>query len=324
MRAAVHWKDYELPDASSGERLERWGEILLIRPDPQILWDTPRTDPLWQKAHARYHRSGTGGGHWERLRPLPDVWEIGYDAPESGLAGLRFRLKPMGFKHTGLFPEQAVNWERMAVLIRGAGRPVRVLNLFGYTGGATLACAAAGASVTHVDASKGMVAWGRENAALSGLADKPIRWLVDDCGKFVAREQRRGNTYDGIVMDPPSYGRGPGGEVWKLEEQIDGLIAQCAALLSDNPLFFAVNSYTAGLSPSVMTYMLNTRLLPRFGGGTQADEIGLPVMCGGFSPPRVLPCGATALWLSAGTADKPDEGGEGHGYASGGRRVFSV
>ena len=218
--------------------------------------------------------------------------------------GLRFRLKPMGFKHTGLFPEQAVNWEAMASLIREAGRPVKVLNLFGYTGGATLACAAAGAQVTHVDASKGMVAWGRENAVLSGLADRPVRWLVDDCGKFVAREQRRGNTYDAIVMDPPSYGRGPGGEVWKLEEQIDGLIGQCAALLSDNPLFFAVNSYTAGLSPSVMQYMLETRLFPRFGGAAFSDEIGLPVTDGGFSPRRVLPCGATALWRAADETDK--------------------
>ncbi len=304
MRAAEHWKDYELLDASSGERLERWGDILLIRPDPQILWETPRTDPRWRKAHAWYHRSGTGGGHWERLRALPDVWEIGYEVPEAGLTGLRFRLKPMGFKHTGLFPEQAVNWEAMASLIREAGRPVKVLNLFGYTGGATLACAAAGAQVTHVDASKGMVAWGRENAALSGLADRPIRWLVDDCGKFVAREQRRGNTYDAIVMDPPSYGRGPGGEIWKLEEQIDGLIGQCAALLSDNPLFFAVNSYTAGLSPSVMQYMLETRLFPRFGGAAFSDEIGLPVTDGGFSPRRVLPCGATALWRAADETDK--------------------
>ena len=194
MRAATRWKDYELIDAADGERLERWGDILLIRPDPQILWKTPRRSPLWNKAHARYHRSHTGGGQWERLKPLPDVWEIGYGS-------LRFRLKPMGFKHTGLFPEQAVNWDAMSAWIREAGRPIRVLNLFGYTGGATLACTAAGAHVTHVDASKGMVAWGRENAAASGLADRPMRWLVDDCGKFVQREQRRGNTYDAILMD---------------------------------------------------------------------------------------------------------------------------
>ena len=285
MRAATRWKDYELIDAAAGERLERWGDILLIRPDPQILWKTPRRSPLWNKAHARYHRSNTGGGQWERLKPLPDVWEIGYGS-------LRFRLKPMGFKHTGLFPEQAVNWDAMSAWIREAGRPIRVLNLFGYTGGATLACTAAGAHVTHVDASKGMVAWGRENAAASGLADRPIRWLVDDCGKFVQREQRRGNTYDAILMDPPSYGRGPGGEVWKLEEQIYDLVEQCAALLSDRPLFFAINSYTTGLSPSVMQYILGTLVSPKHAGVLSADEIGLPVTQSGL----VLPCGATALW----------------------------
>ena len=285
MRAATRWKDYELIDAADGERLERWGDILLIRPDPQILWKTPRRSPLWNKAHARYHRSHTGGGQWERLKPLPDVWEIGYGS-------LRFRLKPMGFKHTGLFPEQAVNWDAMSAWIREAGRPIRVLNLFGYTGGATLACTAAGAHVTHVDASKGMVAWGRENAAASGLADRPMRWLVDDCGKFVQREQRRGNTSDAILMDPPSYGRGPGGEVWKLEEQIYDLVEQCAALLSDRPLFFAINSYTTGLSPSVMQYILGTLVSPKHAGVLSADEIGLPVTQSGL----VLPCGATALW----------------------------
>ena len=285
MRAATRWKDYELIDAADGERLERWGDILLIRPDPQILWKTPRRSPLWNKAHARYHRSHTGGGQWERLKPLPDVWEIGYGS-------LRFRLQPMGFKHTGLFPEQAVNWDAMSAWIREAGRPIRVLNLFGYTGGATLACTAAGAHVTHVDASKGMVAWGRENAAASGLADRPMRWLVDDCGKFVQREQRRGNTYDAILMDPPSYGRGPGGEVWKLEEQIYDLVEQCAALLSDRPLFFAINSYTTGLSPSVMQYILGTLVSPKHAGVLSADEIGLPVTQSGL----VLPCGATALW----------------------------
>ncbi|MBQ1204170.1 MAG: class I SAM-dependent methyltransferase, partial [Loktanella sp.] len=245
MRAANQWKDYELLDTSRGERLERWGDIYLIRPDPQILWDTPRRHPAWKQAHARYHRSNTGGGQWERLRSLPDSWQIRY-------GDLHFALKPMGFKHTGLFPEQAVNWDAMAGFIRQANRPIRVLNLFGYTGAATLACVAAGAHVTHVDASKGMVAWGKENAVLSGLADKPMRWLVDDCGKFVQRELRRGNTYDGILMDPPSYGRGPGGEVWKLEEQIYPLVAECVKLLSDNPLFFLINSYTTGLSPSVM------------------------------------------------------------------------
>ncbi len=282
MRAAENWKDYELLDASGGERLERWGEIILIRPDPQIVWNTPKTHPLWKKAHARYHRSKSGGGQWEVYRPIPDAWEIGYDT-------LRFRLKPMGFKHTGLFPEQAVNWDMMGDMIRTAGRPIRVLNLFGYTGGATLACAKAGASVTHVDASKGMVTWGRENVTASGLADKPIRWLVDDCGKFVAREQRRGNTYDAILMDPPSYGRGPGGEVWKLEEQIYDFVAECVKLLSDDPLFVVINSYTAGLSPSVMHYILGSLIK---GGTVTADEIGLPVTQSGL----VLPCGSTAVW----------------------------
>ena len=285
MRAAEQWKDYELLDASRGERLERWGDILLIRPDPQVLWDTPRRDSRWKQAHARYHRSHTGGGQWERLRPLPDSWQISY-------GGLTFALKPMGFKHTGLFPEQAVNWDLMQGLIRGAGRSVRVLNLFGYTGAATLACVEAGAHVTHVDASRGMVAWGRENAVLSGLSDRPMRWLVDDCGKFVQRELRRGNTYDGILMDPPSYGRGPGGEVWKLEEQIYPLVAECVKLLSPRPLFFLINSYTTGLSPSVMQYVLGSLMPAGSGGRLEADEIGLPVTDSGL----VLPCGATALW----------------------------
>ena len=285
MRAANNWKDYELIDTSRGERLERWGDILLIRPDPQILWDTPRKDPRWKQAHARYHRSNTGGGQWEKYRPIPDSWQITY-------GDLRFALKPMGFKHTGLFPEQAVNWDLMADLIKKENRPVKVLNLFGYTGAATLACVAAGAHVTHVDASKGMVAWGKENAVSSGLADKPMRWLVDDCVKFVQREQRRGNVYDGILMDPPSYGRGPGGEVWKLEEQVYPLVAECVKLLSDDPLFFLINSYTTGLSPSVMQYVLGTLLPKNIGGHLSADEIGLPVTDSGM----VLPCGATAMW----------------------------
>ena len=285
MRAANNWKDYELLDTSRGERLERWGDIILIRPDPQILWDTPRKDPRWKQAHARYHRSNTGGGQWERYRPIPDSWQISY-------GDLQFALKPMGFKHTGLFPEQATNWDLMSDLIKKENRPVKVLNLFGYTGAATLACVAAGAHVTHVDASKGMVAWGKENATSSGLADKPMRWLVDDCVKFVQREQRRGNTYDGILMDPPSYGRGPGGEVWKLEEQVYPLVAECVKLLSDDPLFFLINSYTTGLSPSVMQYVLGTLLPENIGGHLSADEIGLPVTASGM----VLPCGATALW----------------------------
>ena len=285
MRTAENWKDYELLDASGGERLERWGDIILIRPDPQILWDTPRRDPRWKQAHARYHRSNTGGGQWERYRPIPDSWQIAY-------GDLLFALKPMGFKHTGLFPEQAVNWDAMAALIQKENRPVRVLNLFGYTGAATLACVAAGAHVTHVDASKGMVAWGKENAVASGLSGRPMRWLVDDCGKFVQRELRRGNTYDGILMDPPSYGRGPGGEVWKLEEQIYPLVAECVKLLSDDPLFFLINSYTTGLSPSVMQYVLGSLLPKGIGGTLSADEIGLPVTASKMT----LPCGATAMW----------------------------
>lgn len=287
MRVAENWKDYELIDATDGERLERFGDVLLIRPDPQIIWHTPRKDPRWESANARYLRSKTGGGHWEMRRKTPECWQIGY-------GDLRFNLKPMGFKHTGIFPEQAVNWDLMAGMIRKADRPIRVLNLFGYTGAATLACVAAGAHVTHVDASKGMVNWGRENAVLSGLAEKPMRWLVDDCGKFVQRELRRGNTYDAIVMDPPSYGRGPGGEVWKLEDQIYDLVAQCVRLLSDHPLFFLINSYTTGLSPAVMQYILATLMQGR-GVSTAADEIGLPVTANGL----VVPCGATAMWLSA-------------------------
>lgn len=290
MRAADNWKDYELIDTSRGERLERWGDILLIRPDPQILWDIPREDPRWKSAHARYHRSSTGGGHWEKYRKMPDVWKIGY-------GGLTFRLKPMGFKHTGVFPEQAVNWDLMAGMIRrekekDPDREIRVLNLFGYTGAATLACMAAGAHVTHVDAAKGMVQWAKENAEASGLADRPVRWLVDDCGKFIRRETRRGNKYDGIVMDPPSYGRGPGGEIWKLEDNIYEFLTLCLPVLSEKPLFVLLNSYTTGLSPSVMAYMLTTLMKPRFGGEVSADEIGLPVTNTGLC----LPCGSTAIW----------------------------
>ena len=285
MRAANGWNDYELLDTSGGERLERWGDILLIRPDPQILWRSPRRDPRWQTAHARYHRSKTGGGHWETLRPLPESWRIRYGA-------LTFGLKPMGFKHTGLFPEQAVNWDWCRRTIQQAGRPLKVLNLFAYTGGATLACAAAGAAVTHVDASKGMVAWAKENAVLSGLADRPLRWLVDDCVKFVQREIRRGNTYDGILLDPPSYGRGPGGEVWQLEEKLYDLLIDCRRLLTPESCFLIINSYTTGLSASVMGYLLGELLPPQLGGDVQCDEIGLPVTSTGL----VLPCGATAIW----------------------------
>lgn len=287
MRTA-NWQDYELIDTSAGERLERWGEVILIRPDPQIIWDTPKKHPLWKQAHARYVRSNTGGGSWQEYRKVPVMWKISYQE-------LTFQLKTMGFKHTGIFPEQAVNWDFMADTIRAAkaqGRRAKILNLFGYTGAATLACAAAGAEVCHVDASKGMVAWAKENSAASGLSGKPIRWLVDDCVKFVQREQRRGNTYDGIVMDPPSYGRGPGGEVWKLEEQLYSLVQACLPVLAREPLFFLLNSYTTGLSPSVMEYVLGILLEPEFGGQVSSDEIGLPVTVTG----KVLPCGSTAMW----------------------------
>ena len=284
MWKADQWKDYEVLDTSDGEKLERWGSFYLVRPDPQVIWSTPRQDPRWKRIDARYARSSTGGGHWS-AHHLPEHWCIRYRE-------LTFQVKPMNFKHTGVFPEQAANWDFIDDQIRRAGRPVSVLNLFAYTGGATLAAAAAGASVCHVDAAKGMVAWARENAAASGLSGAPIRWIIDDCAKFVAREKRRGNTYDGIIMDPPSYGRGPGGEIWKLEDCIYDLISQCEEVLSDTPLFFAVNSYTTGLSPAVMEYMLKTTLVPRFGGKTSCDEIGLPVSATG----GVVPCGATAIW----------------------------
>jgi len=282
---AANWKDYELLDTSAGERLERWGEVILIRPDPQIIWNTPKQLALWKQAHARYRRSSTGGGAWQILKKVPPVWKISY-------GDLRFQLKTMGFKHTGVFPEQAVNWDFTGNLIRNASKPLKVLNLFAYTGGATLACAQAGASVCHVDASKGMVAWARENAAASGLSDRPIRWLVDDCIKFVQREQRRGNRYDGIIMDPPSYGRGPGGEVWKLEEQLFSLVELCRSILSPDAKFFLLNSYTTGLSPSVMEYLLGVLLQKPMGGRVASDEIGLPVTSTG----QVLPCGSTAIW----------------------------
>ncbi|MBE6753953.1 MAG: SAM-dependent methyltransferase [Ruminococcaceae bacterium] len=286
MRLANRWKDYELLDASGGERLERWGDITLIRPDPQIIWNTPRSHPMWNRADARYCRSKSGGGSWDIRRKLPQSWSIRYD-------DLTFAVKPMGFKHTGLFPEQAVNWDWMRQRISGAGRPIRVLNLFAYTGGATLACLAGGAQVCHVDASKGMTAWAKENAAVSGMPADKQRWIVEDCAKFVAREERRGSLYDAIIMDPPSYGRGPGGEVWKLEEQIYDLVGNVAKVLSKQPLFFIINSYTTGLSPSVMKYILSCHLGARWKNAEiTADEIGLPVTQSGLA----LPCGATAIF----------------------------
>ena len=284
MRIA-NFKDYELIDTSLGQRLERWGNIILIRPDPQVIWDTPKKNPLWKNAHAVYHRSNTGGGAWEKLKDIPEVWKIKYSY-------LTFRLKPMGFKHTGIFPEQAVNWDFVSKKIENSPRKLKVLNLFAYTGAATLACAQAGAEVCHIDASKGMVAWARENANASNLEDKPIRWLVDDCVKFVEREIRRGNKYDGIIMDPPSYGRGPCGEIWKLEEQLFPLVSLCSKVLSDEAEFFVLNSYTTGLSPAVMEYLLSVTLKNKFGGKVSSGEIGLKVTENGLA----LPCGSTAIW----------------------------
>ena len=285
MWIADNWKDYEVIDTSGGEKLERWGDYILVRPDPQVIWDTPRADKRWKHLNGHYHRSSKGGGEWEFF-DLPDEWSIGY-------GDLTFHLKPFSFKHTGLFPEQAVNWNWFSSIIKDADRPVKVLNLFAYTGGATLAAAKAGASVTHVDASKGMVTWAKENAAASGLADAPIRWLVDDCVKFVEREIRRGNTYDAIIMDPPSYGRGPKGEIWKIEESIFPFIRLTAQILSKDALFYLVNSYTTGLQPAVLTYMIHTALVPTFGGHVESSEIGLPVSASGL----LLPCGASGRWV---------------------------
>ncbi|MGI6040659.1 MAG: class I SAM-dependent methyltransferase [Candidatus Alectryocaccobium sp.] len=283
MWLADKWKDYQVIDTSSGEKLEKWGEYILLRPDPQVIWKTPKKNPMWKRINAHYHRSSKGGGEWEFF-DLPDEWTISYRE-------LRFRLKPFSFKHTGLFPEQAVNWDWMSDKIKSAGRPIKALNLFAYTGGATLAMAAAGAAVTHVDASKGMVAWAKENAQASHLEDRPIRWLVDDCKKFVEREIRRGNHYDAILMDPPSYGRGPKGEIWKMEDSIYEFLELSAQLLSDRPLFFVINSYTTGLAPAVLKYLLSTVLKDK-GGVVQADEIGLPVR----ETSLVIPCGACGRW----------------------------
>lgn len=285
MRVADNWKDYELIDCSCGERLERWGNITLIRPDPQVIWKTEKKNPLWKKADAIYHRSQTGGGNWEIRNKIPDFWTIGY-------RDLTFNIKTMGFKHTGLFPEQAVNWDLTAEIIKNAGREVKVLNLFAYTGGATVSALKAGASVCHVDASKGMTLWAKENAVSSGVADKSVRWIVDDCIKFVQREIRRGNKYDIIIMDPPSYGRGPGGEVWKLENEVYGFVELCSQVLSDDPLMVLINSYTTGLSPSVMEYILGSVVKKRYGGKVTGSEIGLRATENGL----VLPCGASAIW----------------------------
>ena len=286
MWIADGWKDYELLDCGGGEKLERWDRQILVRPDPQAIWESEHRNRGWKNAQGRYYRSQSGGGHWDKEK-LPEQWQVRY-------RDLTFRVKPMNFKHTGLFPEQAVNWDFAREKIQNAGRPIRVLNLFAYTGAATVACAAAGAQVCHVDAAKGMVAWAKENARVSGLEDAPIRYIVDDCAKFVEREIRRGKTYDAIIMDPPSYGRGPGGEVWKLEENLYPFVKLCARVLSDKPLFVIINSYTTGLAPSVLGYMLHLLVAKRYGGTVTWDELGLPVTETGLA----LPCGATGRWCS--------------------------
>lgn len=286
MWIADSWQDYELLDCGGGEKLERWADRLLVRPDPQAIWESPRKHSGWRRPDGRYFRSETGGGHWEKNR-LPEQWQLHWRE-------LTFQVKPMNFKHTGLFPEQAANWDFAMDKIRKAERPIRVLNLFAYTGGATVACAAAGAELCHVDAARGMVQWARENARASGLENAPIRWIVDDCAKFVEREIRRGRTYDAIIMDPPSYGRGPSGEVWKLEENLFPFVKLCAGVLSDKPLFVIINSYTTGLAPSVVGYILHLLVAEKYGGKVCWDELGLPVSSSGLA----LPCGATGRWYS--------------------------
>lgn len=284
MWIADGWKDYEIIDTSCGEKLERWGDYILVRPDPQVIWNTEKKAAGWRKHNGHYYRSSKGGGSWKFFN-LPDVWQIGYKK-------LRFNLQPFKFKHTGIFPEQAVNWDWAGEKIRNAGRKINVLNLFAYTGGATLAAVEAGASVTHVDASKGMVSWARENMAASGFVDAPVRWIVDDCVKFVERETRRGRKYDAIIMDPPSYGRGPKGEIWKIEEKIHMFLKLCVQLLPEKPLFVLINSYTTGLQPAVLSYMLNLEIVKKYGGKAEAQEIGVPVSSNGL----VLPCGASGRW----------------------------
>ncbi len=281
------WKDYEILDASCGEKLERWGNYVLVRPDPQVIWNTPKKDKSWSFPNGHYYRSDKGGGHW-KFRDLPEEWQISYGK-------LKFNLKPFSFKHTGLFPEQAANWDYASDIIRQRkrdGRSTKVLNLFAYTGGATVSAAAAGAYVTHVDASKGMTGWARENAAGSGIPHENCRWIVDDCRKFTEREIRRGNKYDAIILDPPSYGRGPKGEVWKMEEDIFGFLMSVSKLISEDPAFVILNSYTTGLQPAVLSYMMNLLLKKRYGGDVETDEVGIPVTGSGL----ILPCGATGRW----------------------------
>ena len=287
MEVAKNWKDYEILDMANGEKLERWGDVYLIRPDPQIIWKNPSFPEKWKNAHAKYQRSSTGGGAWNYKKKIPESWEIHYK-------DLTFLVKPMGFKHTGLFPEQAVNWDWMIQKIQKAGRPIKVLNLFAYTGGASVACSYAGASVCHVDSSKGMVTWAKENMAASGLQNRPIRYIVDDVVKFVNREIRRGNIYDAIIMDPPSYGRGANGEVWKFEENLPALIELCNNVLSDKPLFFLINSYTTGISSMVLENLLNLTISKKYKGKVSHGEIGLPMT----NSSLILPCGIYARWES--------------------------
>ncbi|KIL40066.1 SAM-dependent methyltransferase [Gordoniibacillus kamchatkensis] len=285
MYVAQDWTDYELIDTGGGEKLERWGHVVLRRPDPQIIWPLGKETEAWLSADAHYHRSSSGGGNWTYRTKIPEKWTIGY-------RDLKFHIKPTGFKHTGLFPEQAVNWAWMMDKIRAAGRPIRVLNLFAYTGGATVACAAAGAEVVHVDAAKGVVQWAKENLQLSGLGSRPVRFITDDVFKFVQREQRRGSRYDAIIMDPPSYGRGPNGETWKLENDLYPFLQSCTAILTDKPLFLLVNSYTTGISATVLLNIMTTLMKPKYGGAIASGEIGLPITASGLK----LPCGILARW----------------------------
>ena len=285
MYMSTDWKDYELIDTGGGEKLERWGDVVLRRPDPQIIWPLEKETDIWRNVHGHYHRSSSGGGQWDMKKPIPERWTIEYKH-------LKFYIKPTNFKHTGLFPEQAVNWDWMMNKIKSANRPIKVLNLFAYTGGATVACASVGAEVCHVDAAKGMVQWAKENAALSGLESHPIRFITDDVFKFVQREQRRGNKYDAIIMDPPSYGRGPGGETWKLEQSLYPFLEFCTTIMSDNPLFLQINSYTTGISPTVLSNMLSMTMKKRYGGKLSSGEIGIPITKSGM----VLPCGILGRW----------------------------
>lgn len=284
----VNWKEYELIDASNGRRLEKWGDKILIRPDPQVIWSSKEEDDRWRNPDNVYHRSKSGGGHWEIINPPSPDWTVRYKK-------LKFHLKLMNFKHTGVFPEQAVNWDFMNNIIKNSNESLNILNLFAYTGGASLACLEAGAKVCHVDSSRGMISHARENAIISGLDKRPVRWIVDDCEKFVNREIRRGNKYDGIILDPPSYGRGPKGEIWKLEDNLFDFLKLCEALLSEKAKFVVLNSYSAGLSPSITGYMLSKLIVPKHGGKVQCDEIGIKVTNSGL----VLPMGNTAIWTSS-------------------------